>query len=107
MLIALFRRANYQVTTTNTFNDALALARREHFDLYILDYWYVDGNGLDLCRRLCELTPQTPVIFHSGAVYESDRQAGLSAGAQAYITKPDLEGLTKTISNLLSDDQEV
>ena len=106
MLTALLGRANYQVTTANTLNDALDLARGEHFDLYVLDYWYRDGSGLDLCRKLRELTPQTPVIFHSGAVYQSDRQAGLSAGAQAYVSKPDLEGLIKTIRSLLNEDKE-
>ena len=30
----------------------------------------------------------TPILFYSGAAYETDRQTALAAGAQGYITKP-------------------
>ncbi|MEP6903132.1 MAG: response regulator, partial [Actinomycetota bacterium] len=54
--------------------------------------------GLDLCRRLREYAPQTPILFYSGYVYETDKRSGLEAGANAYLTKPYIDDLTETIS---------
>ena len=41
-----------------------------------------------MCHRIREFDPHTPVVFLSGAAYESDVREALSAGAQIYITKP-------------------
>jgi len=77
----------------------------EHFDLFILDYHYRDGSGVDLCRRLRQIRPLTPVIFYSGAAYESDREQALGAGAEAYIVKPELKGLLTTVQGVLKSQQ--
>ena len=80
--------ANHRVTTTSSSGDALRLAREHRFDLYILDSWLADGSGIELCQRLREFDRVTPIMFFSGAAYESDRQAALGNGAQCYLVKP-------------------
>ena len=42
-----------------------------------------------------------PIIFYSAAAYESDKEEGLSAGAQAYVIKPEIDELLTTISKVL------
>jgi CheY-like chemotaxis protein len=91
VLTALLGR-DYETKSVGTIGEAMELARREHFDLYILDNLFPDGTGLELCRQIRELRPQTPIIFYSGAAFESDKEEGLCAGAQAYIAKPAIEG---------------
>jgi DNA-binding response OmpR family regulator len=98
----LLKHSDFDVTATDSASTALALARSEHFDLYLLDNWLGDFSGFDLCRQLREFDAQTPILFYSAAAYKSDRSAAMGCGAQGYLTKPDgLNELTDTIHKLL------
>jgi CheY-like chemotaxis protein len=83
--------------------EALQLARTQEFDLYVLDKRLPDGTGLDLCKLLMALTPNVPCIFYSGDAYAFHREEAIAAGADAYIAKPDLDGLIKAVEKILSD----
>jgi DNA-binding response OmpR family regulator len=78
----------YRIVTARDFTEGLRLARQRYFDLYILDHNLPDGTGVELCRRIREFDPHTPVIFVSGGTCESDVREGLIAGAQIYIAEP-------------------
>ena len=52
---------------------------------------------MDLCRRLRTFAPHTPILFYSGDAYEADKQKGLAAGANGYLTKPYMDDLAETI----------
>ena len=91
----------YEVTTATSVAEAIRLVGNERFDLYVLDNRFHDGTGVELCRKIRATDRQTPIIFYSGAAYESDKEAGLAAGAQAYVTKPEIDELLTTISGLL------
>jgi two-component system phosphate regulon response regulator PhoB len=47
-------------------------------------------SGLDVCRRLRELPEcaHTRVVLLTAAAQAQDRQRGLAAGADHYLTKP-------------------
>ena len=106
MLTHLLQQENYEVKTARTVSDALQLSRNESFNLYILDEWFPREAGLGLCRKIREFDPHTPIIFYSGAAFESDREEAIYAGAQAFVAKPRIEELIKTVHQLLSDQQE-
>lgn len=103
MLTNLLERSNYEVVTASSIREALWLIDREEFDLYILDKRLPDGSGLDLCKRFTEATPHVPVIFYSGDAYELHRQEGLCAGAEAYVSKPEIDKLIETVEQLLAE----
>ena len=68
----------------------LALVRREHPDVVLLDIMMPDIDGFEVLRRL-KLDPETgdiPVIFVSAKTGKEHVDLGLSLGAQGYITKP-------------------
>ena len=79
---------NYDVVLAENNDNALLLARTMHFDLYMIDNWMPGGSGIDLCERLREFDPSTPILFYSGAAYDQDKRAAFAAGAQGYLTKP-------------------
>ena len=106
MLVALLGRENYEVTAVNTVREALALARAESFNLYILDEWFPRDAGIGLCRKIREFDRHTPIVFYSGAAFDSDKEEALYAGAQAFVAKPYVEELLATIHRLLSDRPE-
>ena len=104
MLVNLFELSNYEVITASSVKDGLRLAQSERFDLYILERRFNEGSGVDLCREIRKLHPKTPIIFYSGDVYEADQQEALSAGAQAYLTKPgDVGELVNCAHRLLAE----
>lgn len=107
MIGTVLNLAGYQVTSVGTCREGLQVAQAEQFNLYLLDNWLPDGTGIDLCRQLRGFDSLTPIIFYSGAAYETDRQAALTAGAQAYLTKPaEMEELINLIVNLLVEDRQ-
>ncbi len=97
MMSVLLKFVNIEVTCAKTVNEAWRLAQTEHFDLYLSDVQFPDGSGLELCRRLRDYAPKTPLLIYSGSAYEDDKQKGLEAGADAYLTKPYINDLAETI----------
>jgi DNA-binding response OmpR family regulator len=103
ILYALLKGEGCDAVTTFTLGDALALAKREAFDLYILDTRYQDGTGLELCRALRGLRPDAKVIFYSGAAHEADRQSVTEAGELAYVKKHEIKELLAAVRRALAD----
>lgn len=92
----------YNVATAPTMFDALELVQSHNFSLYIFDNWLADGSGIELCRQIRAFDRNTPILFVSGAVYQSDIDQALAAGAQAYLRKPvDLTELCHTTVQLI------
>ncbi len=77
----------FAVTHRLTAADALTDARATAFDLAILDIGLPDMSGLDLCRKLREISP-VPVLFLTARDGETDRILGLEIGGDDYVTKP-------------------
>lgn len=106
MLQTLFGRAGREVTAAASVAAALDVARREDFDLFILDVTFPDGSGIELCKRLRELRPGVPVIFYSGRASADDRRAALEACAEAYVAKPAIDQLLAEVERLLAASAE-
>jgi DNA-binding response OmpR family regulator len=99
--------SNYTVVAAENYDDALRLARAESFDLYLIDNWMVGGSGIELCQKLREFDPHTPVLFYSGTAYERDKQEAFAAGAQGYLVKPaENEVLVEEVSRIISAAKE-
>jgi DNA-binding response OmpR family regulator len=93
----------YEVDTANTMSDGLSLAKGGAFDAYILSGKFIDGTGLDLCRLIRLFDSTTPIVFYSALARDSDLVAAVSAGAQAYLIKPnDFEKIEPTLNLLLN-----
>ena len=103
MLKLLLAQEDYEVVTATSIQAALEQAKKEKFDLYVLDRRLPDGNGLELCQKLSAITPGVPCIFYSGDAYAIHKSEAMAAGADAYVTKPDIEGLIDAVQRLLTD----
>ena len=74
-------------------------------DIIITDLMMPEMDGLEMCRliRQNDLTSHIPVIVVTAKCTESDKVAGLKAGANSYIYKPfNAEELTATIESALA-----
>jgi CheY-like chemotaxis protein len=95
---------NYRVMVAENIDSALLLARSNQFDLYMIDNWMPGGSGIDLCKKLREFDSHTPILFYSGAAYDTDKQEAFSSGAQGYLTKPvDNDELIKEVFRLIAE----
>jgi CheY-like chemotaxis protein len=55
-------------------------------------------DGFELCRRMRGISPQTPIVFFSGAPHDFDRKKAIDAGANAYVIKPEVDILIEKIT---------
>lgn len=102
VLAILLQSWGLEVDAVATATEAMLLNQTKRFDLYLLDSWLPDLDGLELCRRLRAEDPNAPVLFYSGAGYEVDRRRAIDAGATAYVVKPDVEELQKVLTHFIA-----
>jgi two-component system phosphate regulon response regulator PhoB len=83
-------KEGFRVVCSATGEDALAKARREMFDLIILDLMLPGIDGLEVTRKLKDETDtrSVPIVMLTAKGEEPDVVAGLELGADDYITKP-------------------
>jgi CheY-like chemotaxis protein len=101
MLSTLLKSYRLETETVATAAQALSLIQAERFDLYLLEAWLPGLDGFELCRRMRDVDPHTPILFFSGAAFEADEKRGFDAGATDYVSKPDVDGLLGRISQLV------
>ncbi|HWE27349.1 MAG TPA: response regulator transcription factor, partial [Polyangia bacterium] len=67
--------------------EGLEEAKRQRFDLVLLDLMLPGLDGMSICRALRE-RQDTPIIMLTARGEEADRVMGLDAGADDYVAKP-------------------
>ena len=103
LITILLERQGHEVVSAKTVGECIELISSDPFDLYMLDDDYIDGTSIELCKRLREMTPGTPILFFSAQAFNHDREMALAAGASAYLTKPDdLFEIVHTINSILT-----
>jgi DNA-binding response OmpR family regulator len=102
MLSTLLKCSRIEAKAVATAALALSAIHADRFDLYLLEAWLPDLDGFELCRRMRAFDRHTPILFYSGAAYDSDRKRGIEAGANAYVVKPDIEGLVEHIAQFIA-----
>jgi len=80
-------REGYAVLSATDGEAAIAAARKTRPDLIVLDVMMPGLNGLEVCRILRK-EMHIPILILSARGDETDKTAGLEAGADDYVTKP-------------------
>ncbi len=81
------RGSGYVVLEANDGAEALELTAREQPALILLDVGLPGLDGLEVCRRIRTFS-SVPIIMLTAHAAESDKVAGLDAGADDYLGKP-------------------
>ncbi len=71
----------------STAAEALAVCRREHPDVALLDIRLPDGTGIDVCRRLIAETGDTRVLFLTSSSEQEVVDDAIRSGAHGYLLK--------------------
>jgi len=92
----------YDVAVAGDYDEGLRMARRQYFDLYALGDRMPGGTGIELCLRIREFDPNTPILLYSGQTLSVYCSEAPGAGAQAYFAKPiEVQEVLGTVSKLL------
>lgn len=101
----LLLRRGFQVDVAVDGRDGFNALRTRSYDLLVTDVDMPRMNGIELVRavRREPRLAQIPIVIVSYKDRESDRRAGLEAGANAYLTKGSFQddSFTATIEDLL------
>jgi len=103
MLSALMDSYQIDVTCEQSATEAWLKIKSERFDLFMLDAWLPELDGFEFCRQIREVDSRTPILFYSGAAYDADKEKAFAAGASAFVSKPDVEGLIETMLDLIAN----
>jgi DNA-binding response OmpR family regulator len=82
-------KEGFKVTTAETADEGLDLARTKNFALILLDIGLPDKDGLELCRDIRRFDQKTPILFYTAFSDLIDEQETARAGAQGCLRKPE------------------
>src|SRR5438270_10553129 len=81
--------ASCEVIEAASGRQALELLQKRRVDLVLLDVMMPEMNGYDVCKRIKELsTEYLPVLLVTALGEQEDRNRGLEAGADDFLSKP-------------------
>src|SRR5215831_4995763 len=80
--------SGFAVEEARNGEEALNAVRLQPFDLVLLDINMPGIGGVEACRKIRSLTPQTGIVMVTVRDSENDKVNALEAGADDYVTKP-------------------
>jgi CheY-like chemotaxis protein len=86
----LLRPEGYEVHLASGGAEALEKLDQNGYDLLMLDIIMPEMDGFELCRKIRERGDykDTPIVFLTAKSREEDREKGIEAGANLFLSKP-------------------
>lgn len=106
MLTPLLSVAGYEVTTTESAQEALELCAGGHsFDIVVSDIEMPEMSGFEFAEQLKkdDLLPGTPLVALSSHATPQDIDRGKEAGFNNYVAKFDRDTLLETLNKTLAE----
>jgi len=88
LILQRFQTSLYDVDVATDGREALTLIRTNRYDLATIDIMLPHVDGLTLCKKFRDYSPQTFLILVSALDEEETKLKGYTYGADDYITKP-------------------
>ena len=82
------RRQGHVTTIASDGEQGLRLGKDSPWDLILLDVMLPKLDGIDVCAELRKAGVLTPIIMLTARAQEAEKEIGLDAGADDYVTKP-------------------
>ena len=88
VLSSLLAHCGHEVSTAENVHDALVLLDDFRFEVLVCDIGLPDGSGLDLVREAKQRQSWKKTIALTACQQNGERELGLRAGFDEYLTKP-------------------
>ena len=82
------RRQGHETESAIDGADGLRRGREGGWDLILLDVMLPQLDGFDVCAELRKAGVATPIIMLTARTQDAEKELGLDAGADDYVTKP-------------------
>lgn len=82
------RDKGIEVKTVNTGSDALLAISSCFFDLCFLDIRLPDANGLDIMKKIKDISPDTKIIIMTACDIYNEIKDSLEKSAYMFVEKP-------------------
>jgi len=86
--ILFLRRKEYSVTTATNGSDAVALIKKSHFDLVILDEMMIGMDGLTTLKEIKKIDPNIKAVMLTKSEEENIFLEAVGSMINDYLTKP-------------------
>ncbi|MDX1975643.1 MAG: response regulator [Rickettsiales bacterium] len=100
----------YETMETKEGFEAIAITRKEKPDLILMDIQLPEISGIDVTRKLKSdaATSSIPIIAVTAFAMKDDEEKILSAGCQAYLSKPiSIVPFLNTVRRFLGEEEMV
>jgi DNA-binding response OmpR family regulator len=92
----------YTIDEAHSGAEALTYLKSYQYDLVIVDWMLPEGNGVEVMKSYRSGGGHAPILMLTGKRAIVEKEAGLDAGADDYLTKPfDMRELSARIRALL------
>jgi CheY-like chemotaxis protein len=96
-----------EVRTVTTGDEAIRESRSGFYDLCFLDIYLPDSNGLDVMRRIKEISPRTRVAIMTGSHVNEDMKQAIEKQADYFIPKPFKLSQVKIIAKRALEEERI
>lgn len=102
LICTVLRRQGHEAISAYDGREALDAFDEHHVDLLIADVMMPRMDGMELVRRLRDADYDLPILMLTAKGAQEDKNAGLMAGADDYLTKPaNMQELVLRVRSLL------
>ena len=81
-------KKGFEVVSSPGFKDSLLKVTEKNFDFAVVDMRLEDGSGLELIKKLKEISPNTKSLLLTGYGNIATAVAAIKTGAIDYLPKP-------------------
>tara|TARA_B100001123_G_C14775867_1_gene814587 strand:- start:186 stop:650 length:465 start_codon:yes stop_codon:yes gene_type:complete len=81
-------KKDFIVESFPSFNDSLKRIKEKKFDYVIVDMRLSDGSGLELIKKIRQISPKTKSLLLTGYGNIATAVAAIKSGAIDYLPKP-------------------
>jgi DNA-binding NtrC family response regulator len=97
----LFKKADFETSSVNSFDECLEILKKDIFEIIILDYQLKGKNGLELLNIIKKEYPLIQIIFITAFGSENLAITAIKNGAYDYVKKPfDNEELINRVNHI-------
>ncbi len=83
--------AGYDVKTASSGKEAIEITQKQNLDIVFTDLIMPEMNGVELCKKIKTISPDTEVVLVSGhpqEIYNHQRDFMKAGGREFFLRKP-------------------